>query len=403
MIINTERSLAHIEKIEWIKPIPNADNIELVGILGWQCIAKIGEFNIGDKAIYIEIDSLVPSNDDRFKFLESKKYRIKTMKLGKKFGSPISQGLAMPITLFSGFEDLPIGADVTRALGIKYYVPEDNERKSNKIDPEAKYKRMKSRHPKFFSHPLVKKMMKKKFFKEFFFVILGKETDKPKAFPAWVSKTDETRCENIFHAINFDIPYVVTEKIDGTSSTFTMRRLHQSLWDKICKIQRFDYAVCSRNVRQLDRDQETYFESAINVYWEMSDKYDIKTILSQFLRDHPKCQTVTIQGEIYGQGIQGNPYKLDYKDLAVFNFVIDGVRLSTPNMESYCVYYGLPTVPILERNHYLPRTMEELKAEAEGKSVFNPKIDREGLVYRNSDAGISFKNVSNTYLLKHSD
>lgn len=28
---NIERALAHIEKIEWIKPIEGADNIELIG------------------------------------------------------------------------------------------------------------------------------------------------------------------------------------------------------------------------------------------------------------------------------------------------------------------------------------------------------------------------------------
>lgn len=62
----SERALAHIEKIEWIKPIDGADNIELIGVLGWVCIAKKQEFKVGDKAVYIEIDSKCPENDERF-------------------------------------------------------------------------------------------------------------------------------------------------------------------------------------------------------------------------------------------------------------------------------------------------------------------------------------------------
>ena len=52
-----ERALAHIEEIAWIKPIDGADNIELIGVLGWVLIAKIDEFKVGDKAVFVEIDS----------------------------------------------------------------------------------------------------------------------------------------------------------------------------------------------------------------------------------------------------------------------------------------------------------------------------------------------------------
>lgn len=71
-----ERALAHVEKIEWIRPIEGADNIELIGVLGWVCIAKKGEFNVGDMAVYIEIDSKCPETDERFAF-----YQIRNSKL----------------------------------------------------------------------------------------------------------------------------------------------------------------------------------------------------------------------------------------------------------------------------------------------------------------------------------
>ena len=58
----SQRALAHIEQIAWIKPIEGADNIELIGVLGWVCIAKKGEFQVGDTCIYFEIDSKLPGS-----------------------------------------------------------------------------------------------------------------------------------------------------------------------------------------------------------------------------------------------------------------------------------------------------------------------------------------------------
>lgn len=111
-----ERALAHIEKVEWVKPIEGADNIELIGVLGWVCVAKKEEFRPGDIAVYIEIDSKCPENDERFAFLATKHYKVKTMKLGKF--KVISQGLALPITLFPELTDRAIGTDVTNELKI---------------------------------------------------------------------------------------------------------------------------------------------------------------------------------------------------------------------------------------------------------------------------------------------
>lgn len=108
---NKERALAHVEKIEWIKPIEGADNIELIGVLGWVCVAKKGEFQTGDLAVYIEIDSKCPENDERFEFLANKKYKVKTMKLGKF--KVISQGLALPLSLFPELDGKNIGDDVS--------------------------------------------------------------------------------------------------------------------------------------------------------------------------------------------------------------------------------------------------------------------------------------------------
>ena len=62
--------------------------------------------------------------------------------------------------------------------------------------------------------------------------------------------------------------------------------------------------------------------------------------------------------------------------------------------------WGMKWVPIIGPVT-LPKTMEEMKVLATGKSLLNPEVLREGIVYRSIDGAESFKNVSNEYLLKH--
>lgn len=169
----TERALAHVEKIEWIGPIEGADNIELIGVLGWVCIAKKGEFNVGDMAVYIEIDSKCPETDERFAFLANKKFKVKTMKLGKF--KVISQGLALPLSLFPELQDKNIGDNVTEALKITYASEEDAARKTNKVDPNAKYKSMAKRRPKLFANPIVRRIMRYSIGRKIMFLLFGRK------------------------------------------------------------------------------------------------------------------------------------------------------------------------------------------------------------------------------------
>ena len=302
-----ERALAHIEKIEWIKPIEGADNIELIGVLGWVCIAKKQEFKVGDKAVYIEIDSKCPENDERFSFLAAKHYKVKTMKLGKF--KVISQGLALPIELFPELADKEIGSDVTDDLKITYSSVEDIKRKSNKVDPDAKYKSMAARHSALFKKPVIRKLMNYKWGKIILFFFFGsKKKDSPRKFPEWIVKTDETRIENAPFYLQSNDPWIKTEKLDGTSCTYAIDRLKKGK-------DKFDYIVCSRNVRQADRNQECYHDS--NIYWELSDKYDIENKLKEFANKNG-YDRVVLQGEGIGN-VQGNPYKLKENELYVFN------------------------------------------------------------------------------------
>lgn len=382
-----ERALAHIEKIEWIRPIEGADNIELIGVLGWVCIAKKNEFNVGDLAVYIEIDSKCPSEDKRFAFLESKHYKVKTMKLGKF--NVISQGLALPITLFPELNNKTIGSNVTEVLKITYSCEEDIKRKSNKIDPEAKYKAMINRKPNLFKRPLAKKIMKYKLGRKIMFFIFGRKKDNPKEFPKWIVKTDETRIENAPFYLESTDKWIKTEKLDGTSCTYAVEKN---------KKNKYEFIVCSRNIRQTDRNQETYHDS--NIYWELADKYNIENILINFATKNG-YDRVVLQGEGVGF-VQGNPYKLTENQLFVFNLVVNGTRLGTVEMAEFCKQNDLKHVPIINTEYILPKTMEEIKLEADGYSEINSKVKREGFVYRSIDGQKSFKNVSREYLLKHS-
>lgn len=381
-----DRALAHIEKIEWVRPINGADNIELIGVLGWVCIAKKEEFKPGDLAVYIEIDSKCPESDERFAFLATKHYKVKTMKLGKF--KVISQGLALPISLFPELSDKAIGSDVTESLKITYSCEEDIKRKSNNIDSNAKYKSMTQRHKKFFSRPLVRKIMRYKFGRKIMFLFFGRKKDNPKEFPKWIVKTDETRIENAPFYLESTDKWIKTEKLDGTSCTFAVDRI---------KKNKFEFIVCSRNVRQADRNQETYHES--NVYWELADKYGIENILTKFAMENG-YNRVVLQGEGVGS-VQGNPYKMKENELFVFNLIVDSVRLGTVDMAKFCEQNGLKHVPIIDTEYLLPKTMEEMKLEADGYSEINPKVKGEGFVYRSVDGQQSFKNVSREYLLKH--
>ena len=385
MLINNKRSLAYTVKCGKIEKIEGADNIELMSVLGWKVIVKIGEFHEGDICVYFEIDSKLPEKEWSA-FMASKHYKVKTMKLGK-FGV-ISQGLALPISVFDVAIPNEEGVDVTSLLGVTYAVEEDNARKG-KGDPDAKYKSMAARHKNIFKKPWAKWMMRRAWGRKLMFFFFGKKKDNPRGFPTFVSKTDEERVENQPWRIGDGKTYLATEKLDGTSCTYALERKGKN---------KFEFYVCSRNVRQQDEKQECYHDH--NIYWDLAFKYDIEQHLKDFLNEFPYLKWVCIQGEGVGS-VQGNPLKLKEDDLYVFNFKESETgRWPSRAGKEQVEEWGMKWVPILGEVQ-MPDTMEELKEFATGKSVVNPDVMREGIVYRSLDGSDSFKNVSREYLLKH--
>lgn len=384
MIINNKRALAYVVTIDEIKPIEGYDRVEYARTNGWWVIiSKNDSLQVGDKCVYFEVDSKVNAEDERFAFLEKRNYKIKTQKMCKV----ISQGLLMPVSLFPEIGDVDVNTDVTDLLKVVYSVEEDNARK--KTDPDAKYKAMTSRKPNIFKKPWARWMMRREWGRRVMFLFFGRKKDNPRGFPTFISKTDEERVENQPWRIGDGKTYLATEKLDGTSCTYALERKGK---------KKFEFYVCSRNVRQQDENQQTYHDH--NIYWDLAFKYDIESVLRDILNLRPDLKWVCIQGEGVGS-VQGNPLKLNEDDLYVFNFKdSENGRWGSNEAKALLEKYNIKWVPILGEVQ-MPDTMEELKQLATGKSVVNPNVMREGLVYRSLDGSDSFKNVSREYLLKH--
>lgn len=387
MIINDKRALAYIVAIDEIKPIEGYDRVEYARTNGWWVvIGKADNLQVGDKCIYFEVDSKVNAADERFAFLEKRNYKIKTQRMCKV----ISQGLLMPLSIFPELGDADVNTDVTDKLKVTYAVEEDNARKGNG-DPNAKYKSMAARHQKIFKQKWARWMMRRSWGRKVMFFFFGKKKDNPRGFPSFVSKTDEERVENQPWRIGDGKTYIATEKLDGTSCTYALERKGRN---------KFEFYVCSRNVRQQDEKQECYHDH--NIYWDLAFKYNIEQHLKDVLNQFPKLKWVCIQGEGVGF-VQGNPLKLKEDDLYVFNFKdSERGRYNSIIGRAIIEKMGMKWVPILGKVQ-MPDTMEELKALATGKSKVNPDVMREGIVYRSLDGSDSFKNVSREYLLKHNN
>lgn len=398
---DNQRELAYVVRIDDITPIQNYDRVELAHVMGWTVVVGKNEFKPNDLAIYFEIDSLLPPVKPftEMEFLVKKKLRIKTQKMCNSY----SQGLLMSAKNFGGsiivdsqgndYIDIDginykEGDFLTQKLGVTYYVAEDNFRKKKSLD---KYQKMARRHAKLFSKQPYKWLMKRMWGKKLLFKFYGRKRDAT-VWPEWVKKTDEERVENMPWILEDTEPWIATEKIDGTSTTFTMKR---------GKKDKHEFYVCSRNVVFDTPDKQCYYSS--NVYLEMASKYNIEAHMKDMLDMHPEWEWVTIQGETYGKGIQKNDYALPDHNLRIFNFITsDRGRWNTLEMEKFLTEgYKLPCVPIIDSAYILPKTIEELREYVHSElSVVDDRL-REGIVFRSQDGTKSFKCVDPEYLIKY--
>lgn len=361
------RKLASIQVIDNIIPHPNADKLEIAEILGWQVIIKKGEFKKDDHCVYCEIDSVMPDREE-FDFLRAYKFRIKTIKLR----GTISQGIAFPTSILPERDICySIDEDVTELLNITKYEPQTSNSCGGAM-------------------------------------LRGSPRS---TFPSYIPKTDETRVQSLKKEYNNglwkDIVLIATEKMDGSSTTFGI------LDDE-------EFHVCSRNIDIKEDD--------VNSFWRTIRKH-IPVEKESFLIE--KYPNIVFQGELCGPGIQKNIYKLQELKIYVFgafNYK-ERVYLTYNELEEYCRDLGLEMVPFIEEltiNKF--ESIAAIVEYATGKSIVNSDVGREGVVFRSkyrvvpyktcrdeddnetilwipsvSFGKLSFKAISNDYLLKHDE
>jgi RNA ligase (TIGR02306 family) len=354
--MSTVRKLASIKPITYIKPIEGADAIECAIVDGgWPVVVKKGEYQVGDIAIYLEIDSWVPHELAPFlsKGQEPREYngvkgeRLRTVKLRGQ----VSQGLLLPTTILDekGLWPLagnPAGHDLTVQLGIRKWEPPI---------PAQLQGTMKGN------------------------------------FPHFIPKTDQERCQNLRKEIfetHKDEIYEVTVKLDGSSTTIYVKD--------------GEVGVCSRNIDLLETEG--------NSFWKAVREQNIIEPLLQLSKE--KGEEYVLQGELIGEGIQGNPEKLKGQRFYLFDIysitcgeyfkanvrysILDKLKMLGADVEH---------VPIVDTDVRVAQaydSIDDLLEFAEGTSL-NPQTKREGLVFKSWESDFTFKAIANSYLLKHKD
>lgn len=363
------RKLASVQIIENLKNIDGADRIEVAQILGWEVVVKKGDFKVGDKVVYCEIDSILPPRPE-FYFLEQRRYRIRTIKLKKQ----VSQGIAFKLSELGLSEDLLLETDLTEQLGIKKYDPQ-LQKEEALVQEQAKRK-----------NPVHKYLLKFKWYRDL--------QVKSKGWPTWVTKTDEERIQNMPSILDrcANEAFYATEKLDGQSATYTLRKVKRFGF-----LTQYEFVVCSRNIGMRKESQ--------NNYWTIAKKYKIAEKLKKF------GAGFTIQGEIIGPSIQKNKYNLKDYDFYVFNMHHHDtdMYLGCNHLQEMCKNLDLKMVPVVYTGILsdLAKTVPEIVEKSKGKSTLADR-PREGIVVRRFDSsyehrGESFKVINPDFLLGLSD
>ncbi len=349
------RKLVTIRQVSTIRPIAGADAIECASVDGWSVVVKKNEFQAGDACVYFEIDSLLSLSDERFAFLAKNKIiwngkegvRLRTIKLRGQ----ISQGLILPLSSFpelAGYQSTDsqvalthdLAHDLAQIFGVEKWEAPVPASLSGEIEG---------------------------------------------AFPSFIRKTDQERIQNLPELLETDAneEFEVTIKLDGSSMTV----FHN---DEVS-------GIFTRNwwIR----------ESASNSLWRVARKNNLLEALTAYGRK------LALQGEIIGEGIQGNPEKLKGQEFYLFDIYdteqgqyLGKQARSQAITDLRALGASLHEVPCLG-NMTLARFEQDIArvlAFAEGPSL-NPDTSREGLVFKRVDGGVSFKVISNSYLLKHGD
>lgn len=337
----SERKLATIRKIAAIEPIEGADAIEVAVVDGWKVVVKKDEFALDSLAVYFEIDSWIPTELAPF-LSKGKEPREYEGVKGERLRTVKLRGQLSQGLL------LPIPEDTIKGAG--HLIAEG-------LDVTDHFGILKWEHPMNAQ-------------------LAGMARGN---FPALVPKTDQERIQNLtrsFAQYQLDT-WSITEKLDGSSCTFYLD-------------DEGSFHVCSRNL-DLKEDEA-------NSFWKVARKFQIEDIMRR-----NSMLGMAIQGEMIGEGIQGNQYKvqLDFYVYDMYN-TATGQYILPVQLKAACERLGLKHVPILaEDTDIKEQSIQSILDFAEGKSLLNGS-NREGVVFKsNTVHDRSFKSISNSWLLKN--
>lgn len=344
------RQLVTLRRIKELRPIPDADAIECAIVDGWPVVVKKGEFTVGDEGVYFEIDSFLPATDERFAFLLKNKITWdgrEGMRLRTvKLRGQVSQGLILPVKAFE--------ETLQHVLDGNYDTLADalNVVKYEPPIPAS----------------------------------LAGEVEGP--MPSFIRKTDEERVQNLPNVIaeHSGHAFEVTTKLDGTSMTVFYKD--------------GQVGVCGRNWWFKDTNQNSLCTVAE------------KSGLLRFLKEYgdQSGQNFAVQGELMGEGIQGNKEKLRGHKFFLFNiWHIDRQEYLDKTNRHFLFSLMRSGGVDIEHAPYLEdltldrfTSVDDIVAFADGPS-YNPDTKREGLVFKRIDGKFSFKAISNAWLLKHGE
>ena len=362
------RKLVTIRKVTGLIPIEGADNIQ-IGVIdsGWQVIVKKGEFKVGDFCLFYEIDSFLPM-EPQYSFMKpttyngKEGYRLRSLKLR----GALSQGLALPLSMFNEFKDYD-SLDIETA----YYEKTDFSEKLGVI----KYDNQQ---------------------------IAGsggglKAGNQEGKFPSFIPKTDQERIQNLtsWFSTKTDDLFEETLKLDGSSMTCYKIKHNLTFFDKVKKffglsVKDYKFGVCSRNL-ELRRPKDSADKQSD--FWSTAIKLEIESKIPAGF---------AIQGELIGPKIQANHEKVQELQYYVFDVydIYKGQYLLPSDRHKFCFENDIRHVPVLGVTSPLKMNLQELLKHVEGQSI-NPGTISEGRVYKSTtQAGVSFKVISNKYLLR---
>lgn len=362
------RKLASIVTIATCDPIPDTERLSVATMAGkgWRVVTGRDEYKPGDRAVYFEIDSYLPADDERYGFLKERCLRRFVSKSGQvlkeglrirtaKLRGVISQGLLMPLDKYPEAKDKADGDDVTELLRVEHY------------DEVAEAMR-----PATGGNPVAADAMGK--------------------FPSdFIPKTDEERIQNLgdYFETMKGRAFEVTEKNDGSSVTVFLSPTVDAA---------MPFGVCSRNLRL-----KPECDKGVPIPWRMVEKYSLREKLAK--ANAVSHTELAFQGELVGPGVNGN--RDLYTDYEWHVFRIWDIKNQWFLMPGYaqdlCEDLGIPYVPVISKFMKVfdeITSMDELLKFAEGKTARGH--EREGLVFKSADDKpfVSFKAVSNRYLLK---